>query len=59
VPILQARTVADKSEAIKAVEAFSAVLAIGQQLAAPRAPLPSKRRETNQVGDGCRRSVMR
>jgi methyl-accepting chemotaxis protein len=34
----QARAIADKSEAIKAVEAFSAVLAIGQQLAALRAP---------------------
>jgi len=36
--IPQARTVADKSEAIKSVEAFGAVLAIGQQVAGNRAP---------------------
>src|SRR3954467_5773280 len=36
--IPQARTVSSKTEAINAVEAFSAVLGIGQQLAALRAP---------------------
>ncbi|MBR0750576.1 HAMP domain-containing protein [Bradyrhizobium jicamae] len=36
--IPQARTVADKSEAIRSVEAFGAVLAIGQQVAGNRAP---------------------
>src|SRR5215510_539596 len=34
----QARTVASKSEAIKAVEAFSAVLTVGQHVAGFRAP---------------------
>ncbi|MGY4238328.1 methyl-accepting chemotaxis protein [Bradyrhizobium sp. USDA 4449] len=34
----QARTVGDKSEAIKTVEAFGGVLAIGQQVAGSRAP---------------------
>ncbi|MET3842767.1 methyl-accepting chemotaxis protein [Bradyrhizobium sp. OAE829] len=37
----QYRTFADKSEAIKAVEAFGAVLAVGQQVAAHRAPYVS------------------
>ena len=34
----QARTYADKTEAIRAVKAFGAVLAVGQQVAAHRAP---------------------
>src|SRR5947207_2537693 len=34
----QYRTVADKSEALKAVEAYGAVLAVGQQIAGYRAP---------------------
>ncbi|WP_139861715.1 hypothetical protein [Bradyrhizobium ivorense] len=38
VVVPQAGTVSSKSEAINAVEAFSAVLGIGQQLAALRAP---------------------
>src|ERR1700760_3359254 len=36
--IPQARTYADKTEAIRAVKAFGAVLAVGQQVAAHRAP---------------------
>ncbi len=36
--IPQARTYADKTEAIRAVEGFGAVLAVGQQVAAHRAP---------------------
>src|SRR5215472_7292396 len=36
--IPQARTYADKTEAIRAVEAYGAVLAFGQQVAAYRAP---------------------
>jgi hypothetical protein len=34
----QYRTFASKSEAIKAVDAYSAVLAVGQQIASHRAP---------------------
>src|SRR5215475_4536668 len=36
--IPQARTYADKTEALKAVKAFGALLAVGQQVAAHRAP---------------------
>ena len=47
----QYRTYASKTEAIKAVQAYSAVLAVGQQVAGSRATLPQS------AGSGWRRDA--